>query len=58
MRKVASETGDANFQALTKYGRDLVADAESGRLDPVIGRDDETRRIIQVLDQYPMINST
>jgi len=48
-KKVASGTGDANFQALSKYGRDLVADAESGRLDPVIGRDDETRRVIQVL---------
>ncbi|CAE8719499.1 unnamed protein product, partial [Polarella glacialis] len=48
-RKVASETGDANFEALSKYGRDLVEDAESGRLDPVIGRDDEIRRVIQVL---------
>jgi len=48
-RKVASETGDENFQALSKYGRDLVTDAESNKLDPVIGRDDETRRVIQVL---------
>jgi len=38
-----------NLQALEKYGRDLNADAESGKLDPVIGRDDETRRVIQVL---------
>lgn len=48
-KKVDSQTGDANFEALPKYGRDLVADAESGKLDPVIGRDDEIRRVIQVL---------
>eukprot|EP00933_Yihiella_yeosuensis_P080053 TRINITY_DN93459_c0_g1_i1.p1 TRINITY_DN93459_c0_g1~~TRINITY_DN93459_c0_g1_i1.p1 ORF type:complete len:931 (-),score=232.76 TRINITY_DN93459_c0_g1_i1:261-3053(-) len=48
-RKVGSETGDANFEALAKYGRDLVSDAEAGKLDPVIGRDDEIRRVIQVL---------
>mmetsp|Transcript_22712 Transcript_22712/g.42766 ORF Transcript_22712/g.42766 Transcript_22712/m.42766 type:complete len:899 (-) Transcript_22712:107-2803(-) len=47
--KVDSQTGDANFDALVKYGRDLVADAEAGRLDPVIGRDDEIRRVVQVL---------
>lgn len=34
-------------EALTKYGRDLVADAEAGKLDPVIGRDEEIRRVIQ-----------
>eukprot|EP00930_Biecheleria_cincta_P104411 TRINITY_DN9669_c0_g1_i2.p1 TRINITY_DN9669_c0_g1~~TRINITY_DN9669_c0_g1_i2.p1 ORF type:complete len:948 (-),score=249.80 TRINITY_DN9669_c0_g1_i2:169-2649(-) len=48
-RNVTSESGDANFEALTKYGRDLVSDAEAGKLDPVIGRDDEIRRVIQVL---------
>jgi len=48
-RKVDSETGDSNFEALLKYGRDLVADAEAGKLDPVIGRDEEIRRVIQVL---------
>eukprot|EP00438_Fugacium_kawagutii_P019794 Skav234931 [mRNA] locus=scaffold2677:88535:93199:+ [translate_table: standard] len=50
-RKVDSQTGDENFEercgALTKYGRDLVADAEGGKLDPVIGRDEEIRRVIQ-----------
>ena len=35
------------WQALNKYGRDLVADAEAGKLDPVIGRDEEIRRVIQ-----------
>ncbi|CAJ1357533.1 unnamed protein product [Effrenium voratum] len=48
-KKVDSQTGDENFEALTKYGRDLVADAENGRLDPVIGRDEEIRRVVQVL---------
>ncbi|CAE7191395.1 CLPB1 [Symbiodinium natans] len=48
-RKVDSQTGDENFEALSKYGRDLVADAENGKLDPVIGRDDEIRRVVQVL---------
>eukprot|EP00441_Pelagodinium_beii_P021482 CAMPEP_0197653290 /NCGR_PEP_ID=MMETSP1338-20131121/34964_1 /TAXON_ID=43686 ORGANISM="Pelagodinium beii, Strain RCC1491" /NCGR_SAMPLE_ID=MMETSP1338 /ASSEMBLY_ACC=CAM_ASM_000754 /LENGTH=912 /DNA_ID=CAMNT_0043228339 /DNA_START=46 /DNA_END=2784 /DNA_ORIENTATION=+ len=48
-KKVDSSSGDENFDALSKYGRDLVSDAESGKLDPVIGRDDEIRRIIQVL---------
>jgi len=48
-KKVESETGDANLEALAKYGHDLNADAESGRLDPVISRDDETRHLIQVL---------
>jgi len=48
-RKVESQTGDSNFEALSKYGRDLVSDAEAGKLDPVLGRDDEIRRVIQVL---------
>ncbi len=39
------------YQALEKYGHDLVADAESGKLDPVIGRDQEIRRCIQVLSR-------
>src|SRR4051812_3924603 len=39
------------FGALEKYGRDLTADAESGKLDPVIGRDEEIRRVIQVLSR-------
>ena len=40
---------ESSFQALEKYGRDLTADAEEGKLDPVIGRDDEIRRTMQVL---------
>eukprot|EP00931_Biecheleriopsis_adriatica_P015929 TRINITY_DN11916_c0_g1_i3.p1 TRINITY_DN11916_c0_g1~~TRINITY_DN11916_c0_g1_i3.p1 ORF type:complete len:885 (-),score=235.23 TRINITY_DN11916_c0_g1_i3:185-2839(-) len=48
-KKVESQSGDQNFEALLKYGRDLVTDAESGKLDPVIGRDDEIRRVVQVL---------
>jgi len=48
-KKVESPTGDASFEALAKYGHDLVADGEAGKLDPVIGRDDEIRRVIQVL---------
>eukprot|EP00931_Biecheleriopsis_adriatica_P050636 TRINITY_DN2933_c0_g1_i2.p1 TRINITY_DN2933_c0_g1~~TRINITY_DN2933_c0_g1_i2.p1 ORF type:complete len:911 (+),score=272.42 TRINITY_DN2933_c0_g1_i2:57-2789(+) len=48
-RKVDSQSGDEHFEALSKYGRDLVSDAEAGKLDPVIGRDEEIRRIIQVL---------
>merc|ERR1719379_394943 len=47
--KVESKTADANFDALKTYGHDLVSDAEAGKLDPVIGRDDETRRVTQVL---------
>ncbi len=39
------------YEALAKYGRDLVADAASGRLDPVIGRDGEIRRVIQILSR-------
>jgi ATP-dependent Clp protease ATP-binding subunit ClpB len=40
-----------DISALEKYGHDLVADAESGKLDPVIGRDQEVRRCIQVLSR-------
>jgi len=39
------------YEALAKYGTDLVADAASGRLDPVIGRDAEIRRVIQILSR-------
>ena len=48
-KKVDSQNADENFEALSKYGRDLVADAENGKLDPVIGRDEEIRRVVQVL---------
>jgi ATP-dependent Clp protease ATP-binding subunit ClpB len=50
-QRVSSQDPEGTFQALEKYGRDLTADARSGRLDPVIGRDNEIRRVIQVLSR-------
>ncbi|MGC8512786.1 MAG: ATP-dependent chaperone ClpB [Acidimicrobiales bacterium] len=49
--RVTSQNPEESYQALEKYGRDLTADARSGRLDPVIGRDEEIRRVIQVLSR-------
>ncbi len=49
--KVNSPNPEDQVQALEKYGRDLTNDAESGKLDPVIGRDEEVRRVIQVLSR-------
>ncbi|MGO2958943.1 MAG: ATP-dependent chaperone ClpB [Acetobacter sp.] len=48
-RTVNSENAEANFDALKKYARDVTAVAQAGKLDPVIGRDEEIRRAIQVL---------
>ncbi len=48
-RKVTSENAEANFDALKKYARDVTEIAREGKLDPVIGRDEEIRRTIQVL---------
>ncbi|MBV9784313.1 MAG: ATP-dependent chaperone ClpB [Acidisphaera sp.] len=48
-RKVTSQNAEANFEALKKYARDVTAIARDGKLDPVIGRDEEIRRTIQVL---------
>ncbi len=48
-RKVTSQTAEDNFEALKKYARDVTAIAREGKLDPVIGRDEEIRRTIQVL---------
>jgi ATP-dependent Clp protease ATP-binding subunit ClpB len=48
-RKVTSASAEANFDALKKYARDVTALAREGKLDPVIGRDEEIRRAIQVL---------
>ncbi len=48
-RKVTSPAAEANFDALNKYARDVTALAREGKLDPVIGRDEEIRRTIQVL---------
>ncbi len=48
-QRVTNENPEASFEALEKYGRDLTQAALSGKLDPVIGRDDEIRRTIQIL---------
>jgi ATP-dependent Clp protease ATP-binding subunit ClpB len=50
-QKVTSPTPESTAQALEKFGRDLTAEANSGKLDPVIGRDEEIRRVIQVLSR-------
>ncbi|MCU1457009.1 MAG: ATP-dependent chaperone ClpB [Actinomycetia bacterium] len=50
-QRVNSATPEAAYEALDKYGRDLVAEARAGRLDPVIGRDSEIRRAIQILSR-------
>ncbi|MEW5810866.1 MAG: ATP-dependent chaperone ClpB [Actinomycetota bacterium] len=50
-QRVTSATPEGSYEALAKYGRDLVADAQSGKLDPVIGRDAEIRRVIQILSR-------
>ena len=50
-QKVQSMSGDENFQALSKYAKNLVDDARKGKLDPVIGRDDEIRRVLQILSR-------
>jgi ATP-dependent Clp protease ATP-binding subunit ClpB len=49
--RVTSENPEASFQALEKYARDLTEEARKGKLDPVIGRDEEIRRVIQVLSR-------
>lgn len=48
---VTSKDPEASYQALEKYGRDLTEQARKGKIDPVIGRDDEIRRVIQVLSR-------
>jgi ATP-dependent Clp protease ATP-binding subunit ClpB len=50
-RRVTSQDPEETYQALEKFGRDLTALAEEGKLDPVIGRDEEIRRVIQVLSR-------
>ncbi|MDQ4040807.1 MAG: ATP-dependent chaperone ClpB [Actinomycetota bacterium] len=49
--RVTSQTAEEQYGALEKFGRDLTEAAEQGQLDPVIGRDDEIRRVIQVLSR-------
>ena len=50
-QRVTSAMPEAAYEALEKYGRDLVADAAAGRIDPVIGRDAEIRRVVQILSR-------
>jgi ATP-dependent Clp protease ATP-binding subunit ClpB len=50
-QKVTDQNPEAKFQALDKYARDLTEQARRGKLDPVIGRDDEIRRVVQVLSR-------
>jgi ATP-dependent Clp protease ATP-binding subunit ClpB len=50
-QRVTNPNPEGTYQALEKYGRDLTVEARSGKLDPVIGRDDEIRRVIQVLSR-------
>ncbi|MGH9165136.1 MAG: ATP-dependent Clp protease ATP-binding subunit, partial [Acidimicrobiales bacterium] len=49
--RVTSQSPEGQYQALDKYGRDLTEEARQGRLDPVIGRDEEIRRVVQVLSR-------
>jgi ATP-dependent Clp protease ATP-binding subunit ClpB len=49
--RVTDQSAEDKYRALEKYGRDLTEEAEQGKLDPVIGRDDEIRRVIQVLSR-------
>ncbi|MHC5540594.1 ATP-dependent Clp protease ATP-binding subunit, partial [Singulisphaera rosea] len=50
-QRVTDQNPDDKYQALEKYGRDLVAIARAGKMDPVIGRDSEVRRVVQVLSR-------
>ncbi|MGB8833281.1 MAG: ATP-dependent chaperone ClpB, partial [Candidatus Sulfotelmatobacter sp.] len=50
-QKVTDQNPEAKFQALEKYARDLTEQARRGKLDPVIGRDEEIRRVVQVLSR-------
>jgi ATP-dependent Clp protease ATP-binding subunit ClpB len=50
-QRVTSDNPEATYESLKKYGRDLVEEARSGKLDPVIGRDSEIRRVIRILSR-------
>ncbi len=50
-QRVTSDNPEVKYEALTKYGRDLTADARRGKLDPVIGRDEQIRRVVQILSR-------
>ena len=49
--KIQSQSADENFQSLEKYAKNLVEEARQGKLDPVIGRDEEIRRVLQILSR-------
>ncbi|MFD1486276.1 ATP-dependent chaperone ClpB [Lacticaseibacillus baoqingensis] len=49
--KVTSKTAENNYQSLKKYGTDLVQEARSGKMDPIIGRDEEIRNVIRILSR-------
>ena len=50
-QRVVSQDAESTYESLTKFGRDLTADARQGKLDPVIGRDEEIRRLIHVISR-------
>ncbi|MBQ8051773.1 MAG: AAA family ATPase [Bacteroidaceae bacterium] len=50
-QKVTSQSSEDTYQSLSKYAKNLVDEARAGRLDPVIGRDDEIRRVLQILSR-------
>ena len=50
-QNVKSQSADDNYQSLSKYAKNLVEDARAGKLDPVVGRDDEIRRVLQILSR-------
>ena len=50
-RKATSQSSEDTYQSLSKYARNLVDEARSGKLDPVIGRDEEIRRVLQILSR-------
>ena len=50
-QNVQSQSADDNYQSLAKYAKNLVEEARAGKLDPVIGRDDEIRRVLQILSR-------
>ena len=57
-QKVQSQSGDENYQSLSKYAKNLVEEARQGKLDPVIGRDEEIRRVLQILSRRTKNNPT
>jgi ATP-dependent Clp protease ATP-binding subunit ClpB len=50
-QRVTTQSPESTYQALEKYGRDLTAQARKGKMDPVIGRDEEIRRVVQILSR-------